>query len=309
MRLVFAGTPTFAATALDALIHSDHQVVLVLTRPDAAAGRGMKQLSSEVKRLAQAHQLPVYQPPTLRDEQTVEHIRSFAADAMVVAAYGLILPRNVIELFPFGCINIHASLLPRWRGAAPIQHALLAGDKETGVSIMHMDEGLDTGPVYRTQAISIARDETASSLHDKLAELGARMIVQSLAGIASGELKAQPQAAESASYAHKITREQARIQWVQPAAQIERGIRAFNPFPGAFSHLNQQLIKVWSAKIDAGGVGAPGEVVGVADSGIVVACGSGALQLTELQRQGGKRLPAAEFLRGFPVESGQRFID
>ena len=174
MRLVFAGTPTFAATALDALVRSEHEVVLVLTRPDAAAGRGMKKLSSEVKRLAMEHELPVYQPATLRDSAVVEHIRSFEADAMVVAAYGLILPLSVIESFPIGCINIHASLLPRWRGAAPIQHALLAGDNETGISIMGMDEGLDTGPVYVMQAIPIAADDTAGSLHDKLADLGAQ---------------------------------------------------------------------------------------------------------------------------------------
>ena len=308
MRLVFAGTPTFAAIALDALIHSGHEVILVLTRPDAAAGRGMKQLSSEVKRLAQAHQLPVYQPATLRDSQVVEHIQSFGADAMVVAAYGLILPRNVIESFPYGCINIHASLLPRWRGAAPIQHALLAGDKETGVSIMRMDEGLDTGPVYVKQAITIAEDDTASSLHDKLAALGAHTIVEALEGIASGALQAQPQPLDGATYAHKITKEQADITWTHPAPQIERMIRAFNPFPGAYSRLNHQLIKVWSAKMHAGGSGDPGEVIGVADSGIVVACASGALQLTELQRQGGRRLLAAEFLRGFPIEPGQRFI-
>ena len=309
MRLVFAGTPTFAAIALEALVHSEHEVVLVLTRPDSAAGRGMKQLPSEVKRLALQHALPVYQPATLRDPQVVEHIQSVAADAMVVAAYGLILPRNVIESFPHGCINIHASLLPRWRGAAPIQHALLAGDKETGVSIMRMDEGLDTGPVYLMQAIAIAEDETAASLHDKLAELGARTIVQSLAGIASDQLQPRPQSTEGATYAHKITREQARIQWAQSAAQIERAIRAFNPFPGAFSHFDQQLVKVWAANIRAGGSGEPGEVIDVANSGIMVACGSGALRLTELQRQGGKRLPAAEFLRGFPIAPGQRFID
>jgi methionyl-tRNA formyltransferase len=309
MRLVFAGTPTFAALALEALVRSEHDVVLVLTRPDAAAGRGMKQVPSEVKRLASQHQLPVYQPATLRDPQVVERIQSVSADVMVVAAYGLILPRNVIESFEYGCINIHASLLPRWRGAAPIQHALLAGDKETGISIMRMDEGLDTGPVYLMQALPIAADETAASLHDKLAELGARTIVRSLSAIASGQLQAQPQPADGATYAHKITREQARIQWAQPAAQIERAIRAFNPFPGAFSHLDQHLVKVWAAKIHAGGGGQPGEVIGVSDSGIVIACGSGALQLTELQRQGGKRLPVAEFLRGFAIEPGNRFID
>jgi methionyl-tRNA formyltransferase len=309
MRLVFAGTPSFAAIALEALVHSEHEVVLVLTRPDAAAGRGMKHLPSEVKQLAAERQLPVYQPPTLRDPQAVEHIRTFDADAMVVAAYGLILPRNVIESFPYGCINIHASLLPRWRGAAPIQHALLAGDTETGISIMRMDEGLDTGPVYLTQAIPIAADETAASLHDKLAELGASMITGAMSAIASGQLQPRPQPAEGATYAHKITREQARIRWTQPAEEIERAIRAYNPFPGAFSHLDQHLVKVWAARLDAGAAAPAGQVIDVSDAGIVVVCGRGALRLTELQRQGGKRLPAAEFLRGFPIEPGWQFLD
>jgi len=309
MRLVFAGTPTFAATALDALVRSEHEVVLVLTRPDAAAGRGMKQLSSEVKRLATQHNLPVYQPATLRDPGVLEHIRSFDADAMVVAAYGLILPRSVIDAFQYGCINIHASLLPRWRGAAPIQHALLAGDNETGISIMRMDEGLDTGPVYLMQAIPITSNDTGGSLHDKLAQLGAHTIGRALADIMSGKLQPHPQPAEGATYAHKITREQARIQWTRPAYEIERAIRAFNPFPGAFSHIDQQLIKVWAAQTDAASPDQPGSVIAVSGAGIVVACGSGALRLTELQRQGGKRLPAGEFLRGFPIHPGQHFVD
>lgn len=309
MRLVFAGTPTFAATALDALVRSEHEVVLVLTRPDAAAGRGMKKLSSEVKRLAMEHELPVYQPATLRDSAVVEHIRSFEADAMVVAAYGLILPLSVIESFPIGCINIHASLLPRWRGAAPIQHALLAGDNETGISIMGMDEGLDTGPVYVMQAIPIAADDTAGSLHDKLADLGAQMISRALEGIASGELQPCPQPTEGATYAHKIKREQARIQWAQPASEIERVIRAFNPFPGAFTYLDQELIKVWAAQTHVASSGQPGQIIATSKAGIVVVCGSGALCLTELQRQGGKRLPAGEFLSGYPVEPGRRFSD
>jgi methionyl-tRNA formyltransferase len=245
----------------------------------------------------------------LRDPAVVEHVRGFGADAMVVAAYGLILPRSVIEAFPHGCINIHASLLPRWRGAAPIQHALLAGDGETGISIMRMDEGLDTGPVYLLESIPIAANETAATLHDKLADLGARNIVKALAAIASGELQPKPQPADGATYANKITKAQARIRWSQPAAEIERAIRAFDPFPGAFSHFNQQLVKVWAAQLVTDSSGQPGKVSATTEDGIVVACGSDALRLTELQRQGGKRLPASEFLRGFPIAAGQRFTD
>ena len=309
MRLVFAGTPRFAAAALEALIQSEHEIALVLTRPDAAAGRGMKRLPSEVKQLALERGLRVLQPETLRNADVLRQIAEVGADAMVVAAYGLILPAEMIAAFPSGCINIHASLLPRWRGAAPIQHALLAGDRETGISIMRMDEGLDTGPVYMMQSIPVAADETAGSLHDKLADLGARAIVQALAGIASGTLQAHAQAAEGASYAHKITRDQARIQWTRPAREIERAVRAFNPFPGAFSHFDQHVVKVWAAELAEAASGQCGLVNAVTETGIVVNCGSGALRLTELQRSGGKRLPAAEFLRGFPSVPGQRFAD
>ena len=308
MRLIFAGTPAFAAAALEALIQSEHEVALVLTRPDAAAGRGMKQVSSEVKQLALSHGLEVFQPATLRNEDVVRRIAAVGADAMVVAAYGLILPANVIAAFPGGCINIHASLLPRWRGAAPIQHALLAGDSETGISIMRMDEGLDTGPVYMTESIPVNAGETAGSLHDRLAKLGARAIVAALPGILSGRLQAQAQPAEGATYAHKITREQARIDWTRPAVETERAVRAFDPFPGAFSQFDQQVVKVWKAEL-ADASGQPGTVRTVSEAGIVVTCGDGALRLTELQRPGGKRLPAGEFLRGFPIAPGQRFAD
>ncbi len=309
MRLVFAGTPAFAAAALEALVDSEHEIALVLTRPDAAAGRGMKRVSSEVKQLAMAQGLPVFQPPTLRDTESISRIAAVGADAMVVAAYGLILPSNVISLFPVGCINIHASLLPRWRGAAPIQHALLAGDRETGVSIMQMDAGLDTGPVYSMASIPIARDETAGSLHDKLAVLGAREVIAALPGIASGSLQARAQTEEGTCYAHKITRKQAQIDWALPAAQIERSIRAFNPFPGAYARLDQEVIKVWSAELAGAATGLPGLVDAASEDGIIVNCGEGALRLTELQRSGGKRLAAGVFLRGFPVLPGQRFAD
>ncbi len=309
MRLIFAGTPAFAATALEALIESEHQVDLVMTRPDAAAGRGMKQGSSEVKQIALSHGLEVFQPAKLRDANVVRRIASVGADAMVVAAYGLILPADVIAVFPSGCINIHASLLPRWRGAAPIQHALLAGDSETGISIMRMDEGLDTGPVYMTESIPVDAGETAGTLHDKLAKLGAHAIVAALSGIASGTLQPKAQAAAGATYAHKITREQARIDWTRPAAEIERAVRAFDPFPGAFSQLDQHVVKLWKAELAEGPTGQPGTVSTVSAAGIVVNCGDGVLRLTELQRSGGKRLPAAEFLRGFPIAAGQRFAE
>jgi methionyl-tRNA formyltransferase len=307
MRLIFAGTPAFAAVALEALLDSAHQVALVLTQPDRPAGRGMKMVSSEVKRLALSHGLSVLQPATLRDADVVNSIASLGADAMIVAAYGLILPPEVLSVFQYGCINIHASVLPRWRGAAPIQQALLAGDRESGVSIMRMEEGLDTGPVFTIERIRIESRDTSSTLHDKLAGLGAQSIVRALAGIESGSLHAAPQSADGITYAHKITREQARIDWKLPAVELDRAVRAFNPFPAAFSFFDEQVVKVWDAEIASGSPAEPGEIVAVSDAGIVVACGSGALCLTRLQRPGGKQLPAAEFLRGFPVRSGQRF--
>jgi methionyl-tRNA formyltransferase len=308
MRLIFAGTPAFAAVALEALLHSAHQVALVLTQPDRPAGRGMKMVSSEVKRLALSHGLSVLQPATLRDADVVNSIAGLGADAMIVAAYGLILPPEVLSVFQFGCINIHASVLPRWRGAAPIQQALLAGDRETGVSIMRMEKGLDTGPVFTIERVRIESRDTSSTLHDKLAALGAQSIVRALAGIESGSLQAEPQSADGITYAHKITREQARINWKLPAVELDRAVRAFNPFPAAFSFFDEQVVKVWDAEIASGSPAEPGEIVAVSDAGIVVACGSGALCLTRLQRPGGKQLPVAEFLRGFPARPGQRFV-
>lgn len=308
MRLVFAGTPAFAAIALEALIHSEHQIVLVLTQPDRPAGRGMKIVPSEVKQLAQKHGLRTSQPATLRDADAVKAIAKVGADALVVAAYGLILPAEVLDIFQYGCINIHASLLPRWRGAAPIQHALLAGDSETGISIMRMEEGLDTGPVFTMERIQIEPRDTSSTLHDKLAALGARCIVHALAGIESDTLRAEPQSTEGITYAHKVTREQARIDWKLPAAELDRAVRALNPFPAAFSYFDEQVVKIWESEVTSGSPAMSGEITDVSEAGIVVACGSGALRLTRLQRPGGKQLPVAEFLRGFSVRSGQRFV-
>lgn len=309
MRLVFAGTPTFAVAALDALIHSEHQIDLILTQPDRPAGRGMKLVASEVKQLALQHDLRLLQPSTLRDADVVKTIAGFGADAMVVAAYGLILPPEVLNVFPYGCINIHASLLPRWRGAAPVHHALLAGDSETGISIMRMEQGLDTGPIYFIERIRIGPRDTSSTLHDKLAALGARSIVRALAGIESGSLHAEPQAAEGITYAHKVTREQARIDWALDAVELDRAVRAFNPFPAAYSHFDGQVVKIWEAELKSESSAIPGEITDVSDVGIIVACGRGALRLTRLQRPGGKKLAAAEFLRGFPVRPGQRFVN
>ena len=309
MRLIFAGTPTFAAVALETLLHSAHQVELVLTQPDRPAGRGMKMVSSEVKRLALKHGLSVLQPATLRDAEVVNSIAGLGADAMIVAAYGLILPPEILGVFKYGCINIHASLLPRWRGAAPIQQALLAGDRETGVSIMRMEAGLDTGPVFTMERFRIESRDTSSTLHDKLAALGAQSMVRALAGIESGGLRAEPQSGVGITYAHKITREQARIDWKLPAVELDRAVRAFNPFPAAFSYFDDQVVKIWDAEVASGSPAEPGEIVAVSDAGIVVACGSGALCLTRLQRSGGKQLPVAEFLRGFPVHPGQLFVN
>lgn len=304
MRLVFAGTPAFAAASLQALAVAGHQVVLVLTQPDRPAGRGMKLSPSEVKQAAQGLGLEVFQPPTLRDTAAQDRLRNCAADAMIVAAYGLILPPAVLALFPLGCINVHASLLPRWRGAAPIQRALLAGDSETGVCIMGMEQGLDTGPVFLAKSLPIDAGDTAASLHDKLAGLGARLLVDALPGIEDGTLVPRPQPAEGVTYAAKISKEEAAIDWRLDAKTLERRVRAFNPFPGCHTTLRSETLKIWRATpVDA--EGPPGQVLRIDDAGILVACGKGALRIEELQRAGGKRVGAAEFARGASLAVGE----
>ncbi len=308
MKVIFAGTPEFAAAALDAILAAGHTVPLVLTQPDRPAGRGMQLMPSAVKQLAVKHGLEVFQPERLKDPATHEPIRAAVADAgaeiMVVAAYGLILPQAVLDLPPRGCINIHASLLPRWRGAAPIQRAIEAGDAETGVTIMRMDAGLDTGAMLLKEALSITADETAASLHDKLAEQGARLVVDALARF--DQLVAVPQPADGVTYAAKIAKSEAALDWRQPAASLARRMRAFNPFPGATSMLAGTPLKVWQAA-PIEGDGEPGTVLAADAAGIVVACGQGALRLTELQKPGSKRLAAGDFLRGFAVAVGARF--
>ena len=294
MKLIFAGTPEFAAQALATLITAGHQLALVLTQPDRPSGRGMVLRPSPVKALALEHGIEVFQPPTLRDAAAQARLQAVGADAMIVAAYGLILPQAVLDLPRFGCINIHASLLPRWRGAAPIQRAILAGDAESGVCIMQMEAGLDTGPVLLSAALPIAADETAGSLHDRLAELGAGLIVAALEKL---PLAPTPQADCGVTYAAKIEKSEAMLDWNQSAQQLARQVRAFNPFPGALATLGQLSVKVWRASAEAG-EGSPGTILASDRAGILVACGEGALRLTELQKAGGKRLSAAQFLAG-----------
>ena len=303
LRLAFAGTPEFAATALDAIIDAGFEVALVLTQPDRPSGRGMKRNPSAVKQRALAHGLPVDQPERLRSEAQRAALRDCAPDLLVVAAFGLILPPEVLALPRLGCINIHASLLPRWRGAAPIHRAIEAGDVETGITIMQMDEGLDTGAMLAIAREPIAPADTTGTLHDRLAALGGRLVVDVLQALAKGALAARPQPAEGVTYASKVSRAEARVDWRQPAAAIERRLRAFNPFPGLQSAHGGALVKFWEGTVDPG-AGSPGEVLAADGDGVVVACGDRAMRFTVLQKAGSRRLPAAEFLRGFPLAAG-----
>ncbi|BEV17707.1 methionyl-tRNA formyltransferase [Herbaspirillum sp. DW155] len=315
MKIIFAGTPEFAAVALEALYAAGHEITLVLTQPDRPAGRGMQLQASPVKQCAIKHGTPVAQPVSLRlngkypDVAQEAHalLQSTPHDVMVVAAYGLILPRSVLDIPRYGCINIHGSLLPRWRGAAPIHRAIEAGDAETGITIMQMEEGLDTGPMMLSESVPIAEDDTTGSLHDKLAALGGKMIVAALEKLERGELPATPQPEEGANYAAKIAKEEAALDFSQSAVQLARRIRAFNPFPGATGRFGDTVVKLWQARpVSVAQRGSPGQVLSAdAQAGIVVACGEGALLLTELQKPGGKRLPAAEFLKGFTMEGGR----
>jgi methionyl-tRNA formyltransferase len=303
MNLVFAGTPDFAATALDALLRAGHAVPLVLTQPDRPAGRGLKVRHSAVKRLAAILALPVLQPPSLKDAGVIDAIAALEPDALVVAAYGLIVPQKLLDIPRLGGINIHASLLPRWRGAAPIQRAILAGDATTGVTIMQMDAGLDTGAILLQEAIPIRADDTAQTLHDRLAELGGRLVVRALAA----PQVSRPQDGDCATYADKIDKREARIDWSEGAAAVERQVRAYDPVPGASSTLNGASIKIWRARIERGVSAPPGMVCEAGPAGIVVACGTDGLRLLELQRAGGKRLPTPAFIAGIDLAPGARF--
>jgi len=306
MKLIFAGTPEFAAPALAALIAAGHDVVLVLTQPDRPAGRGMKLTASPVKVLAEQHGLTVFQPLTLKDQQAQARIAELHADAMVVAAYGLIIPDATLHATRYGCYNIHASLLPRWRGAAPIHRALLAGDEQTGVTIMEVVAALDAGAMVSRGVVAIKDSDTTQSLHDALSTLGATLMVTAMADLEkNGRLAATAQDETQVTYAHKLDKAEAAIDWQHSAAAISRQVRAFNPFPVAQSQLNQQTCRIWMATAEAGQA-QPGQIVGVHD-GIVVGCGEGLLRITELQAPGGKRMPAAAFVQGHNLQVGDRF--
>lgn len=307
MRIAFAGTPAFAAVALERLLAAGFDVPLVLTQPDRPAGRGMKLQPSAVKALAQARGIAVAQPRSLRldgrwpNEAAAARAALEAArpEAMVVAAYGLILPSWTLALPPHGCLNIHASLLPRWRGAAPIQRAIEAGDADTGITIMQMDEGLDTGAMLLVEREPIRADDSTATLHDRLAALGGRLVVEALELVACGGLVAQPQPTEGVSYAHKIEKAEAAIDWSQPATVIERRVRAFDPFPGASFVLDGEPVKLWRAAL-AETAGSPGTVLDAGAGVLRVACGLGAIDLLQLQRPGGRRVGVRDFLAGCP---------
>ncbi|UBH28333.1 methionyl-tRNA formyltransferase [Aeromonas enteropelogenes] len=297
LKLIFAGTPDFAARHLAALLSSDHEVVAVYTQPDKPAGRGQKLTASPVKELALARNLPVYQPASLRNEEAQAELASLGADLMVVVAYGLILPKAVLDTPRLGCINVHGSLLPRWRGAAPIQRAIWAGDAETGVTIMQMDVGLDTGAMIRKVSCPIATDETSTSLYDKLAELGPQALVDTVDAMAAGNTTAEPQDDALANYAQKLSKEEARIDWTMDAVAIERCIRAFNPWPISWCEVAGQTIKVWQAEVIEHEHGqSAGTLLKADKQGIDIATGKGVLRLLTLQPPGKKAMSVTDLL-------------
>ena len=316
MRVIFAGTPEFARVALARLHDAGFEIALVLTQPDRPAGRGMKLQASAVKQWAQAHQVPVAQPRSLRldgkypEDAAAAHaaLEAANADVMVVAAYGLILPQWVLDLPRLGCLNIHGSVLPRWRGAAPIHRAIEAGDAETGVTIMQMDAGLDTGDMLLVQTLPIGPQDSTATLHDALAELGGHMIAEALELAAGGGLRPQPQPEAGVTYAHKIDKHEALLDWTQDAQTLERRVRAFNPFPVACGLLAGDTIKFWRAQaLPHSAAAAPGQVLAAGAEGVDIATAKGVLRVTRLQKAGGKPLDAADFLRGFEIRPGQVF--
>lgn len=307
MKIIFAGTPQFAVTALQALLEQQFDVVAVLTQPDRPAGRGMQLALSPVKQLALDRNLPVLQPASLVSADIQQILAGYAADVMVVAAYGLILPASVLRLPRYGCLNIHASLLPRWRGAAPIQRAIMAGDNETGVTIMQMDAGLDTGDMLLKKSCPIMLQDNAQTLHDKLSGLGAQAIVEALQMLQHGKVAGVPQDDTQATYAAKLQKGESLLDWRQPASRLARAVRAYNPVPVAYSTLNHITVKIWQASVREGLQGLPGTVLAIEKAGIIVACGHDALRLEILQRPNAKALPAAQFLQGYAIHPGDCF--
>lgn len=303
MKLIFAGTPEFAVPALAALIAAGHEIALVLTQPDRPAGRGMKLKASPVKELAMQHGLDIFQPESLKPEEVQARIAAAEADAMIVAAYGLIIPKRVLDMPRLGCFNVHASLLPRWRGAAPIQRAILAGDDQTGITIMQVVPALDAGDMLLKTAVPITENDTAQSLHDVLAKLGGQLMTEALADLK--KLQAEPQDESLVTYAAKLQKDEAILDWRRPAVELVRQVRAFNPFPVAQAAMHGENWRIWFARL-ADGNGKPGEVLDTSD-GIVVACGSGALRIEELQRPGGKRMDWKNFVAGAAIRPGDTF--
>ncbi|RHW20811.1 methionyl-tRNA formyltransferase [Pseudomonas jilinensis] len=312
LRLIFAGTPEFAASHLQALLDAGLNIIAVYTQPDRPAGRGQKLAMSAVKQLALAHDLPVYQPASLRSPEAQSELASLQPDLMVVVAYGLILPQAVLDTPRLGCINSHASLLPRWRGAAPIQRAIEAGDQASGVTVMQMEAGLDTGPMLLKVDTPISSQDTGGSLHDRLAELGSAAVVKAIQALAAGTLQGQIQDDALATYAHKLNKQDAAIDWQRPAVELDRLIRAFNPWPLAHARWQDQPLKIWAAQPEAGS-GQPGEILDCSKHGLLVACAEGALRLTRLQLPGGKPLAFADlynarrdqFAVGSRLDNGQ----
>ena len=308
MRIVFAGTPEFAAQHLQALIDTGREVVAVYTQPDRPAGRGQKLMPSPVKQLALQHAIPVRQPQTLRDPDAQAELASLQADLMIVVAYGLILPQAVLDMPRLGCINSHASLLPRWRGAAPIQRAVEAGDAESGVTVMQMEAGLDTGPMLLKVSTPIAADDTGGSLHDRLAALGSNAVIEAVAALEAGTLVSEVQDDSLATYAHKLNKDEARLDWTRPAVELERRVRAFHPWPICHSVLDGAAVKIHAAELGSG-QGTPGQIIDAGKDGLEVACGAGSLRLTRIQLAGGKPLAFSDLFnsRREQFTSGKAF--
>lgn len=307
MKIIFAGTPTFAATSLQALLAHQYDVVAVLTQPDRPAGRGMQLTASPVKQLAIQSGVTVLQPQTLKSVEIQDQLAAYQADVMIVAAYGLILPQAVLNMPRYGCLNIHASLLPRWRGAAPIQRAILAGDEVSGITIMQMDAGLDTGSMLLKKPCPIDAADTAQTLLEKLGSIGSEAILEVLRELPKGRLIATEQDASQATYAAKLSKSEAQLDWSQSARELERAVRGYNPFPVASAQLHGTSIKIWQASAYDDSYPEPGTVVDVGKRGILIACGQGALGLEVLQRPNGKALPYTQFMQGFSIKAGDRF--
>jgi len=307
MKLVFAGTPEFAVPSLAALIDAGHTVMAVYTQPDRPAGRGRKLAMSAVKEFALVHGLEIRQPASLKTDSEASALRALQPDAMIVIAYGLLLPGTILEIPRLGCINVHASLLPRWRGAAPIQRAIEAGDAQTGITIMQMEEGLDTGPMLAHAQTAISTSDTAESLHDRLSKLGATLLVETLLRVEHGTVTPTAQDNSLATYAAKLRKDEARLDWVQDATVLARQVRAYNPWPVAHTTLHGETLRIWMATSEpATGTGSPGTVLSADATGICVRCGNGSLRITRLQAQGGKPLGVREFLNGRALATGTR---